>query len=178
MKYIVPIIEQRVTANETQIQQVPLHRYNSSLQIIIQMEMSYPIEPFSPEHLVCCRLTARGHAPAALTTKKETFFNPSDVRIKTSQDFCKGAGTILVSVPGADVTFHCILANSCWVEHFLSCASWNPSGPVGFPARLPWRTWRLTVGQTKDTSVSGSCHTPGIITTAQGTCPDLLEASA
>lgn len=57
MKYIVPIIEHRVTTNETQIQQIPLHlppaRYHALLWIIIQMEMSYPIKQFSPEHLEC-----------------------------------------------------------------------------------------------------------------------------
>ncbi len=63
MNYISPIIEHRVTANDTQIQQIPLHvppaRYSALLWITIQMEMSCPIKQFSPEHLECatkCRV--------------------------------------------------------------------------------------------------------------------------
>lgn len=63
MNYIDPIIEHRVTADDTQIQQIPLHvppaRYSAPLWITIQMEMSCPIKQFSPEHLECatkCRV--------------------------------------------------------------------------------------------------------------------------
>lgn len=58
MNYIGPIIEHGVIANETQIRQIPLHvpaaLYSALLRISIQMEMSCPIKPFSPEHLEVC----------------------------------------------------------------------------------------------------------------------------